>query len=86
VRRPFGVKEFDAALTEQAITRFKEIYREVLNREPFTDRDAAQKDLDVVPLVNFAIFSTVQSREAAEEGLKAAFRSRLPQLSYVWRR
>jgi hypothetical protein len=32
--------------------------------------------MDVVPLVNFAIFSSVQSQTAAEAGLQATLRAR----------
>jgi putative GTP pyrophosphokinase len=70
----FTLDSFEAAFNDNIIKRFKEIYLQELEKEPFVD--AAQRDLDVVPLLNYTIFSTVRSPEVADTGLRSALRSR----------
>jgi len=74
--REFGVNELEAALDEPVRRRFAEIYEEVMNKEPFAWLSDDERVLDIIPLVNFAIFSTKQSRELAEAGLRASLRRR----------
>jgi len=79
VGRPFTTADLQRALDSNVLKRFTEIYREVMNRGPFQDRESSERDLDIIPLVNFGIFSTFQSPQAAEAGLRASLRRRLLQ-------
>jgi ppGpp synthetase/RelA/SpoT-type nucleotidyltranferase len=78
---PFTPGDFRQALNPSVIDRFRKVYRDAFNAEPFTD--ASEWDLDVIPLVNFALFSTYQSSATAEAGLRAALRSRYYGRGYV---
>ncbi len=60
----------------KTLEHFSEIYRDVIRHEPFSNDDPSQRDLDVVPLVNFVIFSSVESPQTAEAGLRSALRRR----------
>jgi len=77
--RQFGVPELYAALEPDVIKRFREIYVEEMGRSPFPPSGEYDRDLDVVPLVNFALFSSNQSRGAAEAGLRASLKNRRSQ-------
>lgn len=70
--RTFDAGNLASILTDNIVNRFVEIYNEVLGRDPFTDNDSSLKDLDALRLVNFALFSNVNSTAAAEAGLRAA--------------
>ena len=74
--REFTAEDFGAALTQRELDRFYAIYQKVLGKAPFTDPDPSQRGLDIIPLVNFTIFSTVQSSQVAEAGLRATLASR----------
>jgi GTP pyrophosphokinase len=76
---PFTPTDLQRALDSEVMQRFTEIYREAMNKAPFQDRESSDRDLDIIPLVNFGIFSTFQSPAAAEAGLRASLRRRLLQ-------
>jgi hypothetical protein len=52
-----------------------------MGKAPFVALSYKDRDLDIIPLVNFALFSTTQSQEVAEAGLKATLSRRREQLS-----
>lgn len=62
------------AFTPQILDRFGEIYREELAHEPFSHQ--VDREADVVFLLNFAIFSQVQPREVADQGLRTRLQGR----------
>jgi ppGpp synthetase/RelA/SpoT-type nucleotidyltranferase len=70
----FDTTQLQQVLTPQLLDRFRHIYTEILNAAPFTHSDLSRRDLDVVHLINFALFTSVQSRSAAEAGLRATLR------------
>lgn len=74
--RDWGPDELGRALSDDVIARYKRIYQEVLSKEAFSSKDANELDLDTVPLVNFALFSSNQRQETAEAGLRASLRTR----------
>jgi len=80
--QPFGPSQLESALSESIRRRFTEIYRETMSKPPFQEADGSDRDLDIIPLVNFALFSGPRSPEAAEAGLRASLRRRLSQRGY----
>jgi putative GTP pyrophosphokinase len=80
--QPFGPSQLESALSESIRRRFTEIYRETMSKPPFQETDGPDRDLDIIPLVNFALFSKSRSAEAAEAGLRASLRRRLSQRGY----
>lgn len=75
--KPFTITDLVRLFTPELLTPFKETYTEIMGKPPFQAATPVDRELDVIPLVNFAIFRTVQSLEAAEAGLRASLRSRL---------
>jgi ppGpp synthetase/RelA/SpoT-type nucleotidyltranferase len=63
-------------LTENVIEEFKAIYHEALNTEPFTPSDTAERDLDVVALINFALFKTIFPEETIRTRLRHVLMTR----------
>lgn len=72
----FSVVDLERLLASDLLKRFTDIYTEVLGQPPFEAADISGRDLDVIPLVNFAIFSSVQSRQLSEAGLRDTLRRR----------
>ena len=70
-KKVFTVHDLGTALSDELMRRFRKIYSDVRGKQPFSDADPSENNLDLVALVNFAIFSTVRSREVAESGLRA---------------
>ena len=75
----FGYSEkpevlFQKIFRENRLQDFRTIFREVLNREAFEDKN--KRDIDVINAVNFALFDDIQGRRVAQEGLKSALRWR----------
>jgi hypothetical protein len=60
--------------TEDRILEFKAIFREVLNRMPFTNEK--ERNIDVINAINFAIFNELQGKRVAQEGLRSVLKWR----------
>jgi putative GTP pyrophosphokinase len=71
LKKSFTAHDLQTALTNKLMTRFRAIYADVRGKQPFTGSDPSENDLDLVALVNFIIFSTVQAPRVADSGLKA---------------
>ena len=65
---------FQQIFTENRLQDFKTIFREVLNREAFENKN--KRDIDVINAVNFALFEKIQGKRVAQEGLRSALRWR----------
>ncbi len=65
---------FQKTSTENRLQEFRTIFREVLNREAFEDKN--KRDIDLINAVNFALFEEIQGRRVAQEGLRSALRWR----------
>jgi hypothetical protein len=61
--------------------KFSTIYREIAEREPFTDED--ERDVDALNVVNFSLFRKRQTAALAEAGLRDILARRF-KLSFEW--
>ena len=77
-----GPEEFSSMMSDDVLARFRALYRYTKGSDPFESTSTYERDGDIVLFINFAIFSTVQSKELAEAGLRATIRKRLPQSGY----
>ncbi len=68
------VENLPAMLTEDVLRRFEEIYETTTGQRAF-DGSTGDRELDAVRLVDFTLATSVQAREIAEAGLRAALRS-----------
>jgi hypothetical protein len=75
IGRQLSLDDVRGLLTQEILHRFRQIYEEIMRHPPF--HTAEESDGDLVALFNFVIFSSVQSREASEAGLKATLRHHL---------
>jgi len=66
--------QFQKIFTENRLQEFRNIFREVLNREAFEDN--SKRNVDAINAVNFALFDEIQGRRVAQEGLRSALRWR----------
>ena len=66
--------QFQKIFTENRLQEFRNIFREVLNREAFEDNN--KRNVDAINAVNFALFDEIQGRRVAQEGLRSALRWR----------
>lgn len=66
---------YSRILTNEVIDAFKEIYQDVMNKKPFMDVN--ERDIDLLNLVNYALFSLIQPESVAKEGLQSVLRGRL---------
>jgi ppGpp synthetase/RelA/SpoT-type nucleotidyltranferase len=60
--------------TEDRIIEFKAIFRETLERIPFSNKK--ERNIDVINALNFAIFDKLQGKRVAQEGLRSILRWR----------
>jgi putative GTP pyrophosphokinase len=60
--------------TEDRILEFKTIFRETLDRIPFSNKK--ERNIDVINALNFAIFDELQGKRVAQEGLRSVLRWR----------
>jgi len=65
---------FQKIFTENRRQEFRTIFREVLNREAFADKN--KRNVDAINAVNFALYDEIQGRRVAQEGLRSALRWR----------
>jgi hypothetical protein len=76
VGSPFTPVDLERALDSDLLQRFTAIYRNVMNKPPFQNRDSSERDLDIVPLVNLARFNRNNRPEA---GLRPSLQRRFIQ-------
>ena len=65
---------FQKIFKEDRLQKFKAIFREKLNREPFDN--AEKRNVDVINAVNFVLFIETKGIRIAEEGLKLVLERR----------
>jgi hypothetical protein len=63
-------------LGENVVNEFKTIHMETLESEAFAPGDIAERDLDVVALINFSLFKTVFPDETTSQRLRYILRNR----------
>jgi hypothetical protein len=59
---------FQKIFKKRRINEFWNIYKEVLNQEPF--RKINNRNIDLINAVNFALFDEIEGSSVAKEGLK----------------
>jgi len=65
---------FQKIFKKQRMNEFREIYREVLSRDPFKDRN--NRNIDIINAVNFALFDEIEGTMVAKEGLRSTLKWR----------
>jgi putative GTP pyrophosphokinase len=70
---PLGILDI---LTENVVEEFRGIHVETLGSQPFAPGDTAERDQDVVALINFALFKTVFPDETTTQRLRSVLLSR----------
>jgi ppGpp synthetase/RelA/SpoT-type nucleotidyltranferase len=60
--------------TEDRILEFKTIFRETLDRIPFSNKK--ERNIDVINALNFVIFDELQGKRVAQQGLRSVLRWR----------
>lgn len=66
---------YNQILTEEALETFKNIYKEVMEREPFTN--IGERDIDLLNAVNYALFRLAQPENVAKGGLVSVLLGRV---------
>jgi hypothetical protein len=56
------------------LKKFRTIYQEVLNRDPF--KDIKNRNIDIINAVNFAFFDEIEGTKVAKEGLRSTLKWR----------
>lgn len=67
-------KALKQLFAKERIDQFKFIFRQILDRRPFTNEK--EKNLDAINALNFTIFYELQGERIAQEGLKSVLRWR----------
>lgn len=62
-------------ITEEVREIFKQIYMEVMEKEPFVN--PSDRDVDLLNLVNYSLFQLVQTQNTAQEGLRSVLKKRI---------
>ena len=60
--------------TEDRLQKFRAIFREVLDREAFTDKQ--KRNVDAINAINFSLYDETQGARIAQEGLRSVLRWR----------
>ncbi|MBA3010431.1 MAG: RelA/SpoT domain-containing protein [Proteobacteria bacterium] len=60
---------FKKVFTQERLQEFRTIFKEVLNREPFKDKN--KRNVDAINAVNFALSYEIQGNRVAMEGLRS---------------
>ena len=68
------LKTLQKLLIQDRFHEFETICREILHRSPFTD--AKERNIDVINIINYILFSELQGKRVAQEGLRSALRWR----------
>jgi hypothetical protein len=68
------LKTLQKLLIQDRFHEFETIFREILHRSPFTD--AKERNIDVINIINYILFSELQGKRVAQEGLRSALRWR----------
>lgn len=61
------------------LNEFQTIYQEILNREPFKDRN--NRNIDIINAVNFTLFDEIEGARVAREGLRSTLKWRKDRLA-----
>lgn len=56
------------------LNKFQTIYQEILNRDPFKNRN--NRNIDIINAVNFALFDEIEGTRVAREGLRSTLKWR----------
>ena len=67
-------KTLQKLLTKNRLLKFKTIFKEILNINPFLN--AKERNIDVINALTFGIFYELQGKRVAQEGLRAVLRWR----------
>ncbi|MGD9103398.1 MAG: RelA/SpoT domain-containing protein [Desulfobacterales bacterium] len=73
----FAEKQLDILhkmFTEDRILEFETIFREMLDRIPFSNKK--ERNIDVINALNFVIFDELQGKRVAQQGLRSVLRWR----------
>ncbi|MGO9020863.1 MAG: GTP pyrophosphokinase family protein [Syntrophobacteraceae bacterium] len=70
-----GPNDIQAILTNEILDEYREIYSEVCGVDPFSFSNATDLDANVVPLINFALFSMVFPKETTRQQLTQLLRN-----------
>ena len=65
---------FQKIFTEDKLQEFRTIFRNVLNRDAFEDKN--KRNIDAINAVNFALSNEIQGERVAQEGLRSVLRWR----------
>lgn len=61
------------------LNEFRTIYQEILNRDPFKDRN--NRNIDIINAVNFTLFDEIEGARVAREGLRSTLKWRKDSLA-----
>ncbi len=70
---------FQKIFKKRRLNEFRSIYQEVLKQDPFKDR--ANRNIDLINAVNFALFDEIEGAMVAKEGLRSTLKWRKDRLS-----
>lgn len=70
---------FQKIFKKRRLNEFRNIYQEVLNRDPF--KDSNNRNIDIINAVNFALFDEIEGTMVATEGLRSTLKWRKDRLS-----
>lgn len=71
-----GPNDIQSILTNEILDEYREIYAGVCGADPFSYSNATDLDDNVVPLINFALFSMVYPKETTRQQLTQILRNR----------
>ena len=61
-------------LRDVVLSEFKDVYKRVVGKDPFTDD--ASRDIDIINVLNFGLIEGTQPSVVAREGLVSVLRKR----------
>ncbi len=70
---------FQKIFKKRRLNEFRSVYQEVLNQDPF--KDSANRNIDLINAVNFALFDEIEGAMVAKEGLRSTLKWRKDRLS-----
>nr|WP_319393188.1 GTP pyrophosphokinase [uncultured Desulfobacter sp.] len=70
---------FHKIFKKRRLNEFRNIYQEILKRDPFTNNN--NRNIDIINAVNFALFDEIEGTMVATEGLRSTLKWRKDRLS-----
>lgn len=70
---------FQKIFKKRRLNEFRNIYQEVLNRDPF--KDSNNRNIDIINAVNFVLFDEIEGTMVATEGLRSTLKWRKDRVS-----